>query len=210
MSFPGASIQWFYDQFLKSEGHSKEIFNELFKQSTVGANGVFFLPYMQGERSPIWDPNARGVFAGIHLNSSKADMYRAILEGCSYGLRQIYEIIKTKYNLHVESIPSIGGGAKNIGWAQIKANVLGTQLEVKNVSETGVLGACLIAGSAVGYFTSLEKASKEVNNPTMEVVKPEEDQLSSYDELFQVFCELYPSLKQFFALSAKQSLKGGE
>jgi xylulokinase len=210
MSFPGAAIQWFYEQFLKTEGHSKEIFNELFKQSTMGANGVFFLPYMQGERSPIWDPNARGVFAGIHLNSSKVDMYRAILEGCSFGLRQIYEIITKKYNLQVDSIPSIGGGAKNMGWAQIKANVLNTPLEIKDVSETGVLGACLIAGATIGYFTSLENASQEIKNPTIKIVEPEQEQLVSYDELYQVFCELYPSLRQFFAISARQSMKGGE
>jgi xylulokinase len=205
MSFPGASIQWFYEQFLKPEGHSKAIFEELVKQSTAGANGVFFLPYMQGERSPIWDPNARGVFAGLHLNTSKADMFRAILEGCSFGLRQIYEIIETNYQLQVDSFPSIGGGSKNKEWAQIKANVLNKHIHIKDISETGVLGACLIAGTAIGYFSSLENAAKEISNRTIYTIGPESEQLRTYEEHYQVFAELYPSLKKFFALSAGRS-----
>ncbi|WP_423410332.1 FGGY-family carbohydrate kinase [Heyndrickxia sp. MSNUG] len=210
MSFPGASIQWFYENFLKPEGHSKAIFEELYNDSAAGANGVFFLPYMQGERSPIWDQNSRGVFAGIHLNTSKADMYRAVLEGCSFGLRQIYEIIEKKYKLQVESFPSIGGGAKNREWAQIKSNVLNKRIEIKDISETGVLGACLLAGTAIGYFSSLENATKNISNLSVSTVEPELNQLHTYYELYKVFCELYPSLKQFFAISALQSLKGGE
>jgi xylulokinase len=209
MSFPGASIQWFYEQFLKTEGYCKEVLNDLFKQSTVGANGIFFLPYMKGERSPIWDPNATGVFTGIGLNSSKADMYRAILEGCSFGLKQIMEIIDSKYNLQVESIPSIGGGSKNEGWAQIKSTLLNKNIEIKAISETGVLGACLIAGCSVGYFSSLEQASEEIKNETIRVVEPEPEKKESYQALYEVFLELYPSLKAFFGLHAKVELKGG-
>jgi xylulokinase len=210
MSFPGAAIQWFYEQFLKPEGHSKAILEELCKQSSPGAKGVFFLPYMQGERAPIWDPNARGVFVGIHLNTTKADMYRAVLEGCTFGLRQINEIIETKYQLRTECFPSIGGGAKNREWARIKANVLNRSIQIKDVSETGVLGACLIAGTAIGYFSSLEAAAKEISNNTIYTVYPEQGPLRIYDEVYKVFNELYPSLQSFFALSALASSKVGE
>jgi xylulokinase len=210
MSFPGAAIQWFNEHFLKSDGHSKTVLEELCKESIPGANGVFFLPYMQGERSPIWDPNARGVFAGIHLNTTKADMFRAILEGCSFGLRQINDIIETKYQLQVDGFPSIGGGSKNQEWARIKANVLNKKVNIKDVSETGVLGACLIAGTAIGYFSSLENAAKEISNRTICTVEPENDQLSIYDEIYKVFNELYPSLQSFFDLSARQSIKDRE
>jgi xylulokinase len=207
MSFPGAAIQWFYDQFLKPEGHSKAILDELCKQSSPGSKGVFFLPYMQGERAPIWDPNARGVFVGIHLNTTKADMYRAVLEGCSFGLRQINEIIETKYQLRTENFRSIGGGAKNREWARIKANVLNRSIQIKDVSETGVLGTCLIAGAAIGYFSSLEAAAKEINNNTIYTVEPEQGQLRIYDEVYKVFNQLYPSLQSFFTLSAVESAK---
>jgi xylulokinase len=210
MSFPGAAIQWFNEQFLKSDGDTQTIFEDLSKQSTTGANGVFFLPYMQGERAPIWNPDARGVFAGIHLNTTKADMFRAILEGCSFGLRQINEIIETKYHIRTGSFSSIGGGAKNQEWAKIKANVLKRKIDIKDISETGVLGACIIASPAVGYFPSLEIAAKEISNRTIYTVEPEDAQQGTYDGLYKVFNELYPSLKHFFSISAGQSDIGGE
>jgi xylulokinase len=162
---------------------------------------------MQGERAPIWDPNARGVFVGIHLNTTKADMYRAVLEGCSFGLRQINEIIETKYQLRTESFTSIGGGAKNREWARIKANVLNRSIQIKDISETGVLGTCLIAGAAIGYFSSLETAAKEISNNTIYTVEPEQGHLRIYDEVYKVFNQLYPSLQSFFALSAVESAK---
>ncbi|MBM7656396.1 xylulokinase [Neobacillus cucumis] len=202
MSFPGAAVQWFYEQFLKPEGYSKEILSELAQDSIPGAGGVFFLPYMQGERTPIWDGDARGVFAGIHLNTTKADMYRAVLEGCAFGLRQINEIIETKYQLPIDGFPSIGGGAKNREWARIKANVLNKKLHIKDISETAVLGACLMAGAAIGWYASLENAANEISNNTVFIVEPEEEPVRTYDELYQVFNELYPSLQSFFVLSA--------
>jgi xylulokinase len=210
MSFPGAAIQWFYEQFLKSEGHSKAILEDLCKQSIPGAGGVFFLPYMQGERAPIWDPDARGVFAGIHLNTTKADMFRAVLEGCSFGLKQINEIIETKYQLRVGNYQSIGGGAKNREWAQIKATVLNKSVHIKDVSETGVLGTCLLAGTVIGYFSSLENAAQEIRNNTIYTLEPDRSQQPLYDELYTIFNELYPSLKSFFAISNRQISKSSK
>jgi len=201
MSFPGVTVQWFDEQFLESGSCSTEILNDLAKDSTPGANGVFFLPYLQGERTPIWDGNARSVFAGIHLNTTKADMYRAVLEGTAFGLKQINEIIDTKYKLDTNAFPSIGGGAKNREWAQIKANVLNKTIHIKDVTQTGVVGACLIAGTAIGWYSSLENAANEITNETLYTVQPEEDIVRVYDELHHVFNELYPSLKDFFALS---------
>jgi xylulokinase len=210
MSFPGAAIQWFFENFLKKDRYNQSIYEDLCRQSTAGASGVFFLPYMQGERAPIWNPDARGVYAGIHLNTTKADMYRAILEGCSFGLRQINEIIEKKYQIQINSFSSIGGGSKNKEWVKIKANVLKRKIHIKDVSETGVLGACLIASQSVGYFSSLEQAAQEISNRTIYSVEPEEGLQETYDGLYQVFNELYPSLVHFFSISAKQSAKGGE
>ncbi|GGF22920.1 carbohydrate kinase [Halobacillus andaensis] len=201
MSFPGAAIQWFYEEFLKEEGDSRHILEELPKQSPIGSNGVFFLPYMQGERSPIWDPDARGTFTGISLNTTKADMMRAILEGCSFGLRQINDILLDAYHVKFESLPSIGGGSSNQTWAQVKANILEKNIEIKDVSETGVYGACLIAGTSAGYYKTFEEASELIENQTTRVVKPNTEEVNIYNEHYQVFKELYPSLKPFFAKS---------
>ncbi|MGP4077612.1 xylulokinase [Halobacillus sp. K22] len=201
MSFPGAAIEWFYKEFLKEENDSKQILESLPMRSKVGSNGVFFLPYMQGERSPIWDPNSRGTFVGISLNTTKADMLRAILEGCSFGIRQIHDIFTETYKFKYEKLQSIGGGSKNQTWAQIKSTILNKNIEIKSVSETGVYGACLIAGTSVGYYKSLEEASSLIENKTTQLIKPNLDELNTYSDHYKVFNELYPSLKQFFAKS---------
>lgn len=198
MSTPGATIQWFYKTFLKEQGEATHILEELPKDSPIGANGIFFLPYMQGERSPIWNPKARGVFAGLHLNTAKADMYRAILEGTSFGLRQIYEIIEEKYNLQYKRFKSIGGGSKNRSWAQIKANVLQKEIDVQEVSETGVYGSCLIAGKSIGYFKELTDAAHYLKNKTIYRIQPDQTTFPLYNKLYSKYKKLYPSLKDFF------------
>ncbi|MBT2678704.1 xylulose kinase [Bacillus sp. ISL-35] len=203
MSFPGASIQWFYEQFLKQEGYSKFALEELADESPIGSNGLFFLPYMQGERSPIWNPDARGSFVGLNLNSTKADMYRSILEGCSFGLKQIYEIINEKYKMPKAAIQSIGGGSKNRAWAQMKANILDNPFEIKDISETAALGACLIAGKAAGYFTTYEEARGIIRNETFVRIEPQHGQLAVYQKYYEVYCELYPALKSFFSMSSR-------
>ncbi|WP_102026582.1 xylulokinase [Salirhabdus sp. Marseille-P4669] len=202
MSTPGAAVEWFYKNFLHDK-ESKAILEELPKESVIGANGVFFLPYMLGERSPVWNPNARGVYAGLHLNTTKADMLRAMYEGISFGLRQIYEIIEENYHLNFNRFRSIGGGSKNRVWAQIKANVLKQEIEIQEVSETGVYGSCLIAGKTIGYFDNLESPESIVKNETLYRIRPDESTYLKYDELYQKFKLLYPSLIEFFDATAE-------
>src|SRR5699024_10364527 len=117
MSTPGASIKWFYENFLDID-YGEKLLEELPLDSKIGSNGLFFLPYMWGERSPIWDSDARGAFIGLNLKTKKSDMLNAIFEGTGYGLRQILDIIKSEYRLNPDIIQSIGGGSKNITLAQ--------------------------------------------------------------------------------------------
>lgn len=202
MSTPGITIRWFYNTFLKEENTS-EILEKLPQQSNLGANGVYFLPYMHGERTPIWDINARGVFIGLHLSTSKADLLRAIFEGCAYGLKQINQIIEEKYKISPPAFVSIGGGAKNKVWTQIKADVLNKEIEIKEVSETAVYGACLLASIKAGYFSSLEEGREFIGtNATYAYVKPNGNNVVVYQKLYEVFCNLYPSVKDFFTKAA--------
>ncbi|WP_018921981.1 xylulokinase [Salsuginibacillus kocurii] len=201
MSTPGASIAWFYNEFLKNTEHGSKdrVLEEYSKSSAPGASGVFFLPYMLGERAPIWDGDARGVFFGLHLNTSKADMLQAIYEGCSYGLKQIYDIINTNYNLKdPHSFCSIGGGSKNVHWAQTKATILNANINVKNVSETAVIGCCLLAAKALGYISSFEESSFQLKNSTYKTIKPKTELQTFYQDLYQFFCEIYPTIKPLY------------
>ncbi|WP_163527860.1 xylulokinase [Halobacillus ihumii] len=198
MSTPGASIRWFYDTFLKSDEEDSSVLEDLPGQSDIGANGLFFLPYMQGERSPIWDPNARGAYVGMHLNTSKADFLQAIFEGCAFGLRQIQEIIEEKYQLKCESYQSIGGGAQNKVWVQIKSNVLNKNIETMEVNEAAVYGTCLIAGSSLGHFPPLSEMPTFLKNKVLFMTYPSEKEVEQYAQLYEIFVNLYPSLKGHF------------
>ncbi|GAB7054547.1 xylulokinase [Paenibacillus naphthalenovorans] len=197
MSTPGAAIQWYYNEFLRGEGSIQDVFVRLPEQSPIGSNGVFFLPYMHGERSPIWDPDARGMFIGLSLNTRKADMARAILEGCSFGLRQLMNILREEYQLSPSILPAIGGGSQNRIWNQIKANVLQTVIETREVGETALMGACYLAGLSAGLFTREDIVTFSRNNKTQSYL-PEPEAIPIYSRYFELFQSLYPSVKDFY------------
>ena len=115
MSTPGAALQWFRDRLYRpgagaGQGDSYEAMSREAEESPPGANGLIFLPYMMGERSPIWDPHARGVFFGLSLSTTRADMIRAILEGAAYGLRQMFEIAESRIGRNFDQVIAVGGG----------------------------------------------------------------------------------------------------
>jgi xylulokinase len=202
MSTPGASIQWFYKHFLADQGKMAEALGTASVTSAVGANGVFFLPYMQGERSPVWDIHAKGVFLGLDLNTSKADLMQAVYEGCSFGLRQIYDIIDRMHGLGDAPVASVGGGAKNLAWAQIKADVLNKPIVIEEISETAAQGACLLAAAYCGYFASVGEAVKSVKVNRVVTVTPRKSHAAKYDQLYGLFVDIYPALQSFFRKSA--------
>lgn len=199
MSTPGSTIRWFKESFLTAaEQRNHAALDELVQGSQPGASGLFFLPYMFGERTPIWDIHARGTFIGLDLTSTKADMLQAIFEGCAYGLRQIYEILEQNYALPYSEFKSIGGGAKNRHWSQIKSTVLGKSINVQEVSESAVCGAALLAGYAVGFVDSLQEGIPGIGK-TLYQVEPDQQYSDFYEQRYQLFNELYPSLRNFFA-----------
>lgn len=201
MSTPGAAIQWYYNEFLRGEGSIQEVFVSLPEQSPIGSNGVFFLPYMHGERSPIWDPDARGMFIGLSLNTRKEDMARAIMEGCSFGLRQLMSILHDEYQLAPSIMPAIGGGSQNSVWNQIKANVLQTVIETREVGETALMGACFLAGVSTGLFTHADLVTFNQNNATHRYI-PDPDAVPVYSRYFELFQSLYPSVRDFYKKAA--------
>lgn len=195
MSTPGAAIRWFYQEFLSNSGELNEVFQTLPEQSPVGSNGVMFLPYMHGERSPIWDSHARGGFIGLSLNSSKEDMGRAILEGCSFGLRQVMEIVLKRFNISATSMVLTGGGSKNMAWNQIKADILQKTLYIKEMKETALVGACQIAYMGLGI--NIKEVIKRQEDVFLEIT-PDTNKTDKYNELYELYLQLYPALKSFY------------
>lgn len=210
MTHTGSSLTWFRDLFCsdlkersKAEGISSyALMDEEANTAPPGANGLVFLPYMQGERSPVWDSNARGVFFGLSLDTSRADMICAILESCGYGLRQLINIAQTTTGQSFSFFYSLGGGAKSNVWAQIKADITEKEIYVLELNDAAPIGAALLAGVGACIFKDPVEASKKIQRNIHLHVRPNVNNQAVYNTRFSVYEELYPRMKELFLLNA--------
>ena len=205
MSFTGASNEWFMKNFCQdlidradSMANAYVLMNIEADQVSPGCGGLVFLPYMLGERSPIWDSYARGVFFGLSLHTTRKEMNRAILEGCGYGLRQLAEIAEPLIGHKITRFSSIGGGAKSQTWAQIKADITGKEIDILDMRDMAPVGAALLGGVGAGVFKDVFEASSKVDKKIFKVVKPSHNFDEVYDRRFEVYKSLYPALKDIF------------
>lgn len=205
LSHTGSSYQWFRDNFcqdmLKETGNPNEAFtlmNEEAAQANPGCDGLVFLPYMLGERSPIWDPYARGVFFGLSLQTTRKEMNRAIMEGCGYGLRQLSEIAERVTGRKIREFTSIGGGAKSEVWAQIKADITGVDISILDMNDMAPVGAALLAGVGAGIFKDVYEAADKVEKKIYKVVKSSDAHEDVYSKRYKVYKELYPQIKELY------------
>lgn len=210
LSTTGAAYQWFRDNFCqdlieKASGSSKNAFaymNEEADEAEPGCGGLVFLPYMLGERSPIWDPYARGVFFGLSLQTKRKDMNRAVMEGCGYGLRQLSEIAERVTGKKMTEFVSIGGGAKSETWAQIKADITGKDIIILDLNDMAPVGAALLAGVGAGVFKDIYEASDKVDKHVYKVVKSSGKHKDVYEKRYQVYTKLYPQIKELYKIGS--------
>jgi xylulokinase len=203
MNTAGASVRWFSDNFCP-EGLSRvggkginsyEAVVDFARKSKPGANGVIFLPYLQGERTPLWDPDARGAFLGMSLSTTREDMTRAVLEGTAYALRQIVEIAEEVTGNKVSEIQMTGGGTKNVLWQQIKSDVLGKRLMAATFPETAVLGAAMLGGIAAGIYEDYREAVSRAVATGVDITEPDKENFQIYSRYYDIFTGLYPVFK---------------
>lgn len=210
LSHTGSSYQWFRDQFCqdlkeKAIGNTKndfELMNEEAAMANPGCDGLVFLPYMLGERSPIWDPYARGVFFGLSLYTTRKELNRSIMEGCGYGLRQLAEIAENVTGHKITKFASIGGGAKSEVWAQIKADITGKDIEILDMNDMAPIGAALLAGTGSGVFKDIYEAAAKVEKKICKKVTSKNDYADIYEKRYQVYKELYPRIKDLYKLGS--------
>jgi len=210
-SAPGASLAWFRDHFCEMEVQEAaaagmdayDLMCERAAQSPPGARRLLFLPYLSGERSPIWDPNARGVLFGLSLATTRADVTRAILEGTAFGLRQNVAVAEEILGKPFESIRLVGGGSRSPLWCQIKADVLGRPVQTGDYGEMAVLGAAMLGGLAVGAYKDYGEAVRLASPKATARFEPRSELRELYDELYAIFCALYSQLKPSFAAMAR-------
>jgi xylulokinase len=183
----GVSVQWFAREFLSSGDVA--LMSELAASSPPGSNRLLYLPYLQGERTPVWDSRARGLFIGLTALTGRSDLARAVFEGVAFALRQVIECAESE----VTEIRAVGGGTRSRLWNQIKADVLQVPLQVLTFQEMGTLGAALLAGVGRGIYASLGEAVCVADQvASAELIVPDPALARLYDELFALYVELYP------------------
>jgi xylulokinase len=162
----------------------------------LGENRVFFLPYLMGERSPINDTNARGTFIGMSMDTSRADLVQAVLEGVAFAIRDSVEVART-LGISVTASKLCGGGAKSALWRRILANVLNIELQLP-VSEQGPgMGGAMLAMVACGEYPDVASACEKLVHVAA-VVEPEPELVAKYEARYQQFKQIYPALKAVF------------
>ena len=162
----------------------------------LGCNHVFFLPYLMGERSPVNDTNARGTFIGLTMDSTRADMTQAVLEGVAFAIRDCLEVAKS-LGIFVPRSKMCGGGAKSPLWRKIFANVLNIDIDILAAEEGPGYGGAILAAAACGEYASVEDATGKLVRVT-ETVSPDSEIAARYEAQYQRFRAIYPTVKELF------------
>jgi xylulokinase len=194
-----SSFRWFRDTFADSERLQAEktgidcykLLDEAAAKISVGADKLFYHPYLLGENTPYFDPCLRGSFTGCSMNHTKAHFIRALLEGVAFSLRDCLTVIQS-LNIEMKEVRIIGGGAQSPLWRQIVADVLGLEVS-KSVIDDSSFGAAMLAGVAVGVFSGFEKAVEQCVE-LQEIVKPNFDNHQRYEKLFAIYKDIHNGL----------------
>ncbi len=206
----GSSIKWFRDLFGQQEvslsaltkTNAFDYLDEQAELSPPGANGIIYLPYLNGERSPIWDPYARGVLFGLSGSHKRSDVIRAILEGVAFAFAHNIDLFENALGVKMEEVNLSGGGAKSRIWQQIHADVSGKRMNVVKVKESEAIGNSILAGFGVGIHKDMASAAKQVIK-IERVVEPRREYAGRYADLFGVYKSIYEHVKEDFAVLAK-------
>ena len=197
------SLQWYRDKFACDRGF-EEVVNDA-SQISAGSDGLIFLPYLSGERTPHPDPLARGAWIGLTSRHGPSHLTRSILEGVAFGLKDIFLLMQAAGLGAIDQVRLSGGGAKSGLWRQILADVLATELVTVNTTEGAAYGAALLAGMGAGIWPDVDTACSQTIRVT-DRVSPDKSNVDTYNSLHQQYQSLYPALKStFHALSSATS-----
>ena len=195
----GGVMRWFEQNFADYErengsGRSSLVqLNEIAEKVPAGSEGLIFLPYMSGERTPIWDPDAKGVFYGLDFSKTKGHFVRACMEGVAFALRHNLEVAEAS-GAEVEELKAMGGSANSLLWTQIKADITGKRITVPASDTATTLGAAILAGVGVGIYASCEEAVDKTVHTTR-THEPDPGNKDVYDKAYSIYREIYEQLK---------------
>ena len=184
--------KWWMDDIIGTKDYAAE-------QKAIeklGENHVYFLPYLMGERSPHNDPDARGTFIGMTMDTTRADMTQAVLEGVAFALRDSLEVAKS-LGIKLERTKICGGGAKSPLWKKIIANVMNLKVDVIEAEEGPGLGGAMLAAVACGEYASVQEAADKIVK-IVDTVEPDAELVAKYEDRYQRFKQIYPTCKELF------------
>lgn len=195
----GGSLRWYRDTFAPGEGY--DTITRGAATAPAGCEGLQFLPYLTGERTPYPDPDARGVFFGATLRATKDWFARAVLEGVAYSFRDAFTLLE-EIGVPVAEVRASGGGAKSLFWLQILADVVGQPHVTLHADEGPGFGAALLAAVGTGAYASVPEACAATIR-TVSETKPNADAQAVYNRYYPLYRSLYPALQGAFAEAAK-------
>ncbi len=184
--------KWWMDEIIGTKDYPKEQegINKL------GENQVFFLPYLMGERTPHNNPNARGTFVGMTMDTTRADMTEAVLEGVTFALRDALEIARS-FGVKIERVRLNGGGAKSPLWCKIVANIMNVKVDKINSAEGPGFGAAILAAVGCGKYASVEEAAAKLIQ-VVDTTEQDPALVAKYEKKYQTFKKIYPALKPIY------------
>ena len=186
--------KWWMDEIIKTKDYAAEQANI----TKLGENHVLFLPYLIGERSPHNNPDARGTFIGLTMDSTREDMTQAVLEGVAFGLRDSIEVARS-LGIPLTKTRICGGGAKSPLWRKMITNIMNMEVERITSEEGPGLGGAMLAAVGCGEYASVEEAAKAIVK-VLDVEKPDPELVKKYEEKYQQFKAIYPACKPVFDL----------
>ena len=184
--------KWWNEEILGTSDYVKE--QAAIKK--LGENRVFYLPYLMGERSPHNNPNARAMFLGMSMDTTRADMTQAVLEGVAFGLRDSLEVARS-LGICIDRTKICGGGAKSPLWRKIIANVMNLKVDVIESEEGPALGGAMLAAVGCGEYPDVETIAKKIVK-VVDTIEPEPELVAKYEEKYQKFRTIYPTVKELF------------
>lgn len=209
----GSSLRWLRDNFAQMEQDiadktGKDVYDLITAQAEEappGSKGLLFLPYISGERTPIWDPYARGVFFGVTLGHTRNEFFRSVLEGAAFAIRHVIEILELESGVEIKELRIGGAAASSHVWNQIISDILGKRVVSLTQSHTEVLGAAVLAGISIGSYSDYAEAI-EKTVVTGHVFDPDAGAHRAYNRLFPMYKTLYTEVKHHFEELAKMDL----
>lgn len=186
--------KWLMDEIFQTSEYGAE--QERITADKLGRNHVYFLPYLMGERSPINDTNARGTFTGMTMDTTRADLTQAVLEGVAFGIRDSLEIARAQ-GVEVKRSKICGGGAKSPLWIRILASVLNVKLDLVESEQGPSMGGAMLAMVANGAYPSVQAACNKLVK-VVDTVSPEPELVALYEARYRQFSKIYPAMKELF------------